>query len=113
MARRAKPEKIITKLREVDVRLSQGESVGSAAKEIRVKEQSCYWWRKEYDGWACATDVVPLGSSSRSAYSTVFSMLTVLKPSSNCSRILGTCRVTRERTASFSINRNSTQPPAY
>ena len=34
MAKRAKPEEIIAKLREVEVRLSQGESVGMAAKSI-------------------------------------------------------------------------------
>ena len=37
MAKRAKPEEIIAKLREVEVRLSQGESVGMAAKSIGVK----------------------------------------------------------------------------
>ena len=34
MAKRDKPEEIIAKLREVEVRLSQGESVGMAAKSI-------------------------------------------------------------------------------
>ena len=34
MAKRAKPEEIIAKLREAEVRLSQGESVGMAAKSI-------------------------------------------------------------------------------
>ena len=34
MAKRAKPEEIIAKLREVEVRLSQGESAGKAAKLI-------------------------------------------------------------------------------
>ena len=34
MAKRAKPEEIIAKLREAEVRLSQGESVGKAAKAL-------------------------------------------------------------------------------
>ncbi len=34
MAKRNKPEEIIAKLREVEVRLSQGKSVGMAAKSI-------------------------------------------------------------------------------
>ena len=34
MAKRAKPEEIIAKLREVEVQLSQGESIGMAAKSI-------------------------------------------------------------------------------
>ena len=34
MAKRAKPEEIIAKLREVEVRLSQGQSVAMAAKSI-------------------------------------------------------------------------------
>ena len=50
MAKRAKPEEIIAKLREAEVRLSQGESVAMAAKSIGVTEQTCYRWRKEYGG---------------------------------------------------------------
>jgi len=40
MAKRAEPEEIIAKLREVEVRLSQGESVGMAAKSIENFNQS-------------------------------------------------------------------------
>jgi putative transposase len=50
MAKRAKPEEIIAKLREIEVRLSQGESVGKAVKSIGVTEQTYYRWRKEYGG---------------------------------------------------------------
>ena len=50
MAKRAKPEDIIAKLREIEVRLSQGESVGRAVKSIGVTEQTYYRWRKEYGG---------------------------------------------------------------
>ena len=50
MAKRAKPEEIIAKLREIEVRLSQGDSVGRAVKSIGVTEQTYYRWRKEYGG---------------------------------------------------------------
>ena len=50
MAKRAKPEEIIAKLKEFEVRLSQGESAGMAVKSIGVTEQTYYRWRKEYGG---------------------------------------------------------------
>ena len=40
MAKRAKPEEIIAKLREAEVRLSQGESAGMGAKSIENFNQS-------------------------------------------------------------------------
>ena len=40
MAKRAKPEEVIAELREAEVRLSQGESVGNAAKSIGVNTAS-------------------------------------------------------------------------
>ena len=47
MAKRAKPEEIIAKLREVEVRLSQGESVGMAAKSIEnFNQQGRVFMRK-------------------------------------------------------------------
>ena len=50
MGNRAKPEEIIAKLREVEVRLSQGETTGQAVRAIGVTEQTNYRWRKEYGG---------------------------------------------------------------
>lgn len=50
MGKRAKPEEIIAKLREVKVRLSQGETTGQAVRSIGVTEQTYYRWRKEYGG---------------------------------------------------------------
>ena len=41
----AKPEEIIAKLREVEVRLARGETAAAAAGAIGVTEQSCYRWR--------------------------------------------------------------------
>ena len=43
-------EQIIHKLREAEVHLSQGESVGEASRKIGVTEQTYYRWRKEYGG---------------------------------------------------------------
>ena len=45
-----KPEQIINKLREAEVLLSQGSTVGEASRKIGVTEQTYYRWRKEYGG---------------------------------------------------------------
>jgi putative transposase len=50
MGKRAKPEEIIAKLREVEVRLSRGETTGQAVRAIGVTEQTYYRWRKNYGG---------------------------------------------------------------
>jgi putative transposase len=41
-------EQIINKLREVEILLSQGSTIGVASKKIGVTEQTYYRWRKEY-----------------------------------------------------------------
>jgi len=43
-------EQIINKLREVEILLSQGSTIGIASKKIGVTEQTYYRWRKEYGG---------------------------------------------------------------
>jgi len=51
MVRKAfKPEQIINKLREAEVLLSQGLTVGEASRKLGVAEQTYYRWRKEYGG---------------------------------------------------------------
>ncbi len=51
MARRSyAPERIINKLREVEILLSQGSTIGEAARKIGVTEQTYYRWRREYGG---------------------------------------------------------------
>jgi putative transposase len=51
MVRKAfKPEQIINKLREAEVMLSQGHTVGEASRKLGVTEQTYYRWRKEYGG---------------------------------------------------------------
>jgi len=43
-------EEVINKLREAEVLLSQGDSVGKASRRIGVTEQTYYRWRREYGG---------------------------------------------------------------
>ena len=50
MSRRRKPEQIINLLREAEVALSQGETIGQVCRRLGVSEQSYYRWRKEYGG---------------------------------------------------------------
>ena len=45
-----KPEDVVAKLRQVDVLVSQGQSVGDAIRTIGVTEVTYYRWRKEYGG---------------------------------------------------------------
>ncbi len=50
MARRQKPEEIVSKLRQVDVLVSQGKTVADSVRSIGVTEVTYYRWRKEYGG---------------------------------------------------------------
>ena len=45
-----KSEEIVAKLRQVDVLLSQGKSVGEAVRTIGVTQFTYYRWRKEFGG---------------------------------------------------------------
>jgi transposase-like protein len=48
--KRYKPEEIVTKLRQVDVLVSQGSSVADAIRQIGVSEVTYYRWRQEFGG---------------------------------------------------------------
>ncbi|MBM4073341.1 MAG: transposase, partial [Planctomycetes bacterium] len=51
MARkRYKPEDIVTKLQQVDVLQSQGQSTGEAVRQIGVTETTYFRWRREFGG---------------------------------------------------------------
>ena len=51
MARkRSTAEQIIIKLREAEVSLSQGKTMGKVCKQMGITEQTYYRWRKEYGG---------------------------------------------------------------
>jgi transposase-like protein len=43
-------EEIITKLREAEVLLAKGQSIGEACRQLAISEQTYYKWRKEYGG---------------------------------------------------------------
>jgi len=43
-------EKIVLKLRQIEVQTAQGKSLALACKEAEISEQSYYRWRKEYGG---------------------------------------------------------------
>ena len=43
-------EQIIGLLREADVKISQGKSIGHVSRDMGIREQTCYRWRKEYGG---------------------------------------------------------------
>ncbi len=49
-SKKHKPEEIVAKLRQVDVLLSQGRSVGEAVRTIGVTAFTYYRWRKEFGG---------------------------------------------------------------
>ncbi len=48
--KRYNTEQIIQKLREAEVALAKGRTVGEVAKQLGVTEQTYYRWRKEYGG---------------------------------------------------------------
>ena len=43
-------EEIIARLREAEVHLAQGDTVGQAVRKLGVSEQTYYRWRREYGG---------------------------------------------------------------
>jgi putative transposase len=45
-----KPEELIGKLREAEIVLAQGASVGEMCRRLSVSEQTYYRWRKGYGG---------------------------------------------------------------
>lgn len=51
MAKRLfRPEQIINKLREAEILISQGATIGEASRKIGITEQTYYRWRREYGG---------------------------------------------------------------
>ena len=65
--KRYTPEQIISMLREAEVALAQGQSIGQACRTLGVSEQSYYRWRKEYGGLRTARPSVEGLSRSRMA----------------------------------------------
>jgi len=51
MARKGKSTaEIIAALREAEVRIGQGETVGKICRSLEVSEQTYYKWRRKYGG---------------------------------------------------------------
>ena len=48
--KRHSAEQIVTKLRQIEVLVAQGRTIGQACKEAEIPEQSYYRWRNEYGG---------------------------------------------------------------
>ena len=48
--KRHSTEQIMAKLRETEVALAKGETVGQVCRRLEVTEQTYYRWRKEYGG---------------------------------------------------------------
>ncbi len=44
------PEQIMNKLREAEIQINQGITIGEASRKLGVTEQTYYRWRKEYGG---------------------------------------------------------------
>jgi transposase-like protein len=49
-SKRFTPEQIITKLREAEIHLSKGSTVGECCRRLSITENTYYRWRKEYGG---------------------------------------------------------------
>ena len=48
--KRHTPEEIVSKLRQVDVLVSQGQARLDAIRQVSITEQTYYRWRKQYGG---------------------------------------------------------------
>ena len=48
--KRHKPEEIVSKLRQVDVLVGQGFARVDAIRQVSIREQTYYRWRKQYGG---------------------------------------------------------------
>ena len=48
--KRHEPEQVIAKLREADVWLSQGGTIGDVCKRLEVSEQTYHRWRNQFGG---------------------------------------------------------------
>ena len=48
--KRYSPEKIIGMLREAEIALAQGMTVGQISRQLSISEQTYYRWRKQYGG---------------------------------------------------------------
>ena len=54
------PEQAIGMLREIEVRLSQGERIGKICRALGISEQSYYRWRRLYGGLKVDRAIQPM-----------------------------------------------------
>ena len=73
--RRHTPEQIITALREAEVGLANGKTVGIVSRELGISEQTYYRWRKEFGmrGLMAETWLRTCSPDTRLGYSTPLS----------------------------------------
>ncbi len=69
-------EQIISLLREAEVRLSRGETIGGICRAFVISEQSYYRWRREYGG-------LKLNQAKRSIMPGVFFMIFNMVPAAS------------------------------
>ena len=50
--RRHTPDQILTKLRDADVMITNGQTLAEVAKQLEVSEQTYHQWRNQYGGRA-------------------------------------------------------------
>ena len=58
-------EQIISKLRQAEVLQSNGPSIAEICRQIGIKEQTYYKWRKEYGGYEDRSGKETKGSRAR------------------------------------------------
>jgi len=62
--RRHSPEQMITALREAEVGLANGKTVGMVSRDLGISEQTQYRWRKEYGGDEGRPGTAPQGAGA-------------------------------------------------
>lgn len=50
MSKKHKPEQIIRKLREADVMIGAGKTIGQVCQALEISEQTFHRWRNQYGG---------------------------------------------------------------
>jgi hypothetical protein len=58
--KRYSPEQIIGMLREAEVAMAQGQTVGQVCRSLGIVEQTFYRWRREYGGLKIEQAIRPI-----------------------------------------------------
>jgi transposase-like protein len=65
--KRYSAEQIVTKLRQIKVRVAQGRTIRQTCKETEITEQSYYRWRNYRDSDVCRVAPPPSPTSAKGA----------------------------------------------